>query len=625
MRAAIAAICLLTLNACVIVDDTGNPPLDFDAALDAAIEPTPDSAPTADAAPDAAAGCATDDDCEGARRCLEGRCVACFTDTDCVAGYLCAAGECIEGCTADAPCPPGALCADGACVPGCDATAPCPDDEGCVDGACAPCDTLGADRPPECPDAPCACAADPDCPADTWCDGCACQPGCRDDAGCDDGQRCDPATHACVAECDQDPDCDSGICDAGRCLPRGVGCRADADCNPGDRCDATRCVPAAEDCVPDPLEPNDDLATATALQLDREYDQVGICPGDVDLYAALMPEGATLRARLFYADPAPLLTMRLLDAAGAPVAEAFVGDASTFIEHPIAQAGVYAIEIRGAAPDVRIAYTLHAGLEAAPMCLDTPIYPDRDADGFGVDAGQESRCLDPGDTPPGFARQTGDCRPRDPWANPDAAEICNDYVDDDCDGRDARCPESQPAVQVPAWSCEDDRPPANVYAYARFDDGRGYFNDRGCFVFFEGIPGEYYVKRALTRASQAASCNQINGCTCPSLNGWPSYDRRLYAFTLQGNDPAACAPIEIIDHGGETQPVSNDCRKYLYQLHFYDIPYSFVAAGRATLDRRLDLFPTLEVACAADRPHANLPYQTLLTAPIRRNPDYRPL
>ena len=115
----------------------------------------------------------------------------------------------------------------------------------------------------------------------------------------------------------------------------------------------------------------------------------------------------------------------------------------------------------------------------------------------------------------------------------------------------------------------------------------------------------------------------IRGLPAPTELFTPGL-RRFYAFTLAGDDPATCAPIEIIDHGGETQPVSNDCRKYLYQLHFYDIPYSFIAAGREAIDRRLTLFPTVEVACAADRPHANLPYQSLLTAPIRRNPNYRP-
>ncbi len=630
--AALAAA-LLALTGCIGDDGDSDGPAPDVGATDGArtdFDPPPDSTPPLpDAALDLGVGvCLTDDDCEGARRCLEGRCVACLGDDDCVAGYLCEADECVEGCRADRPCPAGAICEAGACVPGCTPDAPCPDEDGCVDGACVACDTLGPDRPPECPAYPCACIVDEECPADAYClDACTCEIGCRDDLGCADGERCDLEAHTCVPECAADPDCADGICEAGRCIARGVGCRDDDGCNPGDRCEDDRCVPDVDACVADAYEPNDDFASATMVELmgdgTRDYGAVGICPGDVDLYRHRFEAGDTLRARLQYGDPAPLLTLRLVDAGGALVADGQIGNASTWIEHTFGAAGDYAVEVRGADPAVRIGYSLELSVEAASMCVDTDVYPDRDADGFGVDAGAESRCLEVDDTPAGFARRSGDCRPRDTWANPDAAEICGDWVDDDCDGRDAPCPESQPAVGVPDWRCEDDAPPPSVYAYARFDDGGGYFRDRGCFVFFEGLPGEFYVKRALDRASDAPRCLQANGCTCPSLNGWPSYDRRLYAFTLAG-DVADCAPIEIIDHGGETQPVSNDCRKYLYQLHFYDIPYSFVAAGRETLDRRLDLFPTVEVACAADTPHANLPYQSLLTAPIVRNPAYAP-
>ena len=42
----------------------------------------------------------------------------------------------------------------------------------------------------------------------------------------------------------------------------------------------------------------------------------------------------------------------------------------------------------------------------------------------------------------------------------------------------------------------------------------------------------------------------------------------------------------------------------------------------ADLQARLAAFPTIEVACAEDRPHANLPYATLMTAPVTLNPGY---
>lgn len=259
----------------------------------------------------------------------------------------------------------------------------------------------------------------------------------------------------------------------------------------------------------------------------------------------------------------------------------------------------------------------------AGMCVDLTVFADTDQDGYGESSMTADACLFPGEELPGYARRPGDCLPQDPWSNPAATEICNDHYDENCDGNSAEsCPTTQTAgVNVPNWDCTG-TPPNNVYAWAVFGDGQGYYQNGGCFIFFEGLRDEFYVKHTLARVSQAASCTQINGCVCPSLNNWPSYDRRLYAFTMAGTDPAGCEEIVIQDNGDMSQAVSNGCRKYLYQLHYYDIPYSFVAGSLAVLERRLQLFPTLEVSCVRDAPHANLPYQNLLTAPIQLNPGF---
>jgi hypothetical protein len=242
-------------------------------------------------------------------------------------------------------------------------------------------------------------------------------------------------------------------------------------------------------------------------------------------------------------------------------------------------------------------------------------FADADEDGFG--AGGEVACG--GDV----ASRGGDCADADAWRNPDSFEVCGDNLDDDCDGSDLECPTTQAnGINLPSWDCEGEVP-ANVYAYAKLPNGNAYFKDGACFVFFEGLPGEFYVQHNLERASADARCDTRDGCTCPSLNGWPSYDRRLYAFTLQG-DAGDCAEVSIRDHGGEDQPVSNNCRKYLYQLHFYEIPYSFIASGAEALEARLSAFPTVEVACAEDAPHANLPYATLTMGQIVKNEGFRP-
>lgn len=254
-----------------------------------------------------------------------------------------------------------------------------------------------------------------------------------------------------------------------------------------------------------------------------------------------------------------------------------------------------------------------------PLCgAQLAFYADEDGDSYGDEGVQE--CGDA--VPEGFAARAGDCALGDASINPGADEICNDNVDDDCQGGDAACPTTQGnGVDVPAWNCEDEQPPSNVYAWARFEQDQPYFQAGGCFVFFEGLAGEFYVKHNLQRANTSPDCAGINGCTCPSLNGWPSYDRRLYAFT-QDTDLENCEEVEIIDHGGEDQPVSNACRKYLYQLHYYDIPYSYIATGVDAMERRLSVFETVEVACAHDAPHRNLPYQTLMSAQVLRNGDF---
>jgi hypothetical protein len=261
--------------------------------------------------------------------------------------------------------------------------------------------------------------------------------------------------------------------------------------------------------------------------------------------------------------------------------------------------------------------------DSGGVCVDTPLYTDADGDNYGVGASVETQCLFPGDPVTGLGTQTDDCAPNDRWRHPGASEICGDNLDDDCDSVDGTCPTTNPAdLDNPAWDCVTGSPPNNVYAHAVFASGGDYFDDNGCFVLYEGLQDEFYVSRVnLNRKNPPANCNtSINGCTCPSLDGWPSYDRRLYAFTRADIDP--CAEIRIIDHGGESQPVSNDCRKYLYQLHYYDIPYTYFGGSLDAVQLRVALFPEVEIACASEQ-YPQLPFQSLLTTNWQTNPGFQ--
>ena len=106
---------------------------------------------TAVCVPDGAAfaACASDLECEGAERCLCGRCFvrACDEGTVCPAGEACRGGRCTPGCTQDSDCEPGETCSGGGCALPCEADADCRRGEVCdFFGTCAaePCSPITA-------------------------------------------------------------------------------------------------------------------------------------------------------------------------------------------------------------------------------------------------------------------------------------------------------------------------------------------------------------------------------------------------------------------------------------------------------------------------------------------------
>ncbi len=67
----------------------------------------------------------------------------------------------------------------------------------------------------------------------------------------------------------------------------------------------------------------------------------------------------------------------------------------------------------------------------------TSYFPDEDGDGYGSDADAFQSCT----ALSGYLTAGGDCDDADPAINPDADDICDDGVDNDCDGRpDPGCP-----------------------------------------------------------------------------------------------------------------------------------------------------------------------------------------
>jgi len=268
------------------------------------------------------------------------------------------------------------------------------------------------------------------------------------------------------------------------------------------------------------------------------------------------------------------------------------------------------------------------------------VFADVDGDGHGDAA--DSLWSDDCTLPEGYVRTADDCAPTDAWRVGGEEGVCGDHVDDNCNPEDdhAPCPESQGAgLHIPDWDCAGPAP-ASVHSHARFGDAAGKLLPNACLYFFEAAPEIFYARvQGLQSASEEAHCGEFQGCVCP---GMPAYDRRLYAFTWNG-DPT-CPPIALVDHGNVDptrsnleQPVSNDCRKYLYALHgegdvpsnsdkqpAFELPYSYVAGSRDLLERRLRLFPKLEIACAEVR-GPNLPWAVLEVSDTVRNPGYQPM
>lgn len=225
----------------------------------------------------AAAGCAVDADCRGARQCVEGVCVdasenngdnntptnnaptnnpvnnnpaECGSDMSCPVGTVCDGGSCdARTCGGDADCGSGdRFCYGGLCYPeiACSADGECASLQGtCEAGRCVPGCVIDGDCPnpgvQQCVSGRCveSCTADRDCGLEDICEGGVCVPSeCRGTgtAGCPEGERCREQRCVEYTACATDGECSATEqCEAGICEPR-RSCIGDANCNAGQQC-----------------------------------------------------------------------------------------------------------------------------------------------------------------------------------------------------------------------------------------------------------------------------------------------------------------------------------------------------------------------------------------------------
>jgi hypothetical protein len=153
----------------------------------------------------------------------------------------------------------------------------------------------------------------PRCTPETQVD--VCKPGekcvlskcvqCATDAECGVGLKCDAAGRCSTgSRCYTDRDCKVPlVCFAqtGACLPKAPACVSDDSCLPDQRCDvgSGKCVPRT--CQPDRYEPDNDITQAYGISASR-YDNLTLCPGDVDWYSLSLSRGDQLGVNLD-ADP----------------------------------------------------------------------------------------------------------------------------------------------------------------------------------------------------------------------------------------------------------------------------------------------------------------------------------
>jgi len=82
--------------------------------------------------------------------------------------------------------------------------------------------------------------------------------------------------------------------------------------------------------------------------------------------------------------------------------------------------------------------------------VTTTYYKDFDEDGFGDSESSEDACTQPA----GSVTNDTDCDDEDDAINPDAEEICEDGIDNNCDGTDDTCPVV--VEEDPSSSSDDD-------------------------------------------------------------------------------------------------------------------------------------------------------------------------
>lgn len=201
----------------------------------------------------------------------------------------------------------------------------------------------------------------------------------------EEGEECEgDMSEPCNNECDiaGHRECNPDTCHWGPCLADEVcdsGCDDDGDtledCADTDDCSED---PACQGCIEDRLENNDVPDQSYNIEAPTTYDELTICPGDDDYYAAQIPAGQRLNVELNFVHAEGNIDAELLSE-GSRVAESISEDDGELITWASAMNATYLLRVYLAGDSGEFEgneYSMVVGME--PDCIDDDLEPNDD-------------------------------------------------------------------------------------------------------------------------------------------------------------------------------------------------------------------------------------------------------
>jgi hypothetical protein len=154
-------------------------------------------------------------------------------------------------------------------------------------------------------------------------------------------------------------------------------------------------------------------------------------------------------------------------------------------------------------------------------------YADDDGDGFGNPDDDSEAC----EAPAGFVADDSDCNDTESTVNPDGTEVCDDGLDNDCDGSDTSCSTCGDSVLDPY---EEYDPPPGPFSSAQVDSTT-------CRYDFSAV-NQLYCNGSCTWAG-SSGCDQSDAdILCQLITDNPASTATSWSATTALNEPGFSCP-----------------------------------------------------------------------------------